>query len=92
MSMVKDSEFLEPCLQFPVLHIRAFTVPHCTGQGTFYSHTSTGSVRVKLSQHWKPVWTPESPGNLQGLGHELMFLDLWWGCDLRAVLLIFIFQ
>lgn len=43
MSMVKDSEFLEACLWFPVLHIREFQVPQCTGQGNLHNHTSTGS-------------------------------------------------
>lgn len=94
MSMVKDSEFPEAHLCFPVLPIRALQAAQCTGQGDLYSHTSTGgfcsgqSEAELLLETCGDITEPRKPGKALDTS---LFLDLWWGCDLKAALLIVYF-
>lgn len=37
------------------------------------AQVASASLRVKLSWRWKPVGIPQSPGNLEGLAHKLVF-------------------
>lgn len=91
MSMVKDSEFLEACLWFPVLHIREFQVPQVHWAGKPPQSHQHRQLLLWSEQSWAGVgslWGYHRAQETCKALHTGLFLGLWWGCDLRAALLI----